>query len=196
MKVIGLTGGIGSGKTTVARMMEEQFDAYVIITDNVAKNFMEKGNISYMLTVEYFSDKILSADGNIDRKKLGDIVFNDSDKLKKLNSFSHPYVREYVLDKIKECRDSGIYSYLIVETALLLEAGYREFCDEVWYVHVDESIRRKRLKNDRGYSDKKIDEILNNQLSDENFMKICDIVIDNSSDMENIKMQLKKLLVK
>ena len=195
MKIIGLTGGIGSGKSTVAKVLQEKFNAYLIFTDDVAKDLMSKGQISYKLTVDYFGQGILDETGEIDRKKLASIVFGDKEKLEKLNSFSHPYVEEFVQNKIKELKETNEYSIIVVETALLLEVGYERFCDDVWYVTAPEEVRRDRLKQSRGYSDEKIDSILKNQMSDEVFRKSCPHVLENNGPIDKIEQQIQVLLV-
>lgn len=196
MKVIGLTGSVGSGKSTVANVFKEKFHAFVIFTDDVAKELMKKGQISYQLTVDYFGSDILDEEGEIDRKKLASIVFQDADELKKLNSFSHPYVERYVQDTIKQIKQSGEYEYVVVETALLLEAGYQRFCDEVWFVTVNDEIRRKRLKESRGYDDAKIDSILKNQMSDMTFQSVATHILNNDCGIDKIEQKIQVILEK
>lgn len=195
MKVIGITGSVGSGKTTVAKILKEYWNAHLIITDDVAKELMTRGNISYRFIVEFFGDGILDSNQEIDRKKLGEIVFADKSALIKLNSFTHPYVREFVLEEIKRVKTLNEASFIVVETALLIEAGYQEFCDEVWYVTAKDSTKRQRLKVSRGYSDEKIDSILQNQLSDDEYRKYCKVVLPNDGDIAAIKNEIQNLLV-
>lgn len=195
MKVIGITGGVGSGKSTASNLLQKHWNAHIIITDEVARDLMRKGNISYKRIVEYFGDGILDVDQEIDRKRLSEIVFADKEALQKLNSFTHPDVRDFVLAEIKRVKEQGEAEFIVVETALLIEAGYQEFCDEIWYVTAKESVRRERLRRFRGYSDEKIDRIINNQLSDEEYKKHCTVVLDNSGDLEGIRHQLELILV-
>ena len=194
MKVIGLTGSVGSGKSTVAKMMEEKFHAYVIYTDEVAKDFMKPGQVSYQLTLNYFGTNILFENGEIDRGKLASIVFQDEKKLATLNSFIHPYVKEYVLETIEKVKESGVHSYCVVETALLLQAGYTGFCDEIWIVTLMDEIRRKRLKESRGYSDEKIDSILKNQLSEQKLRDAATHIIENNGDIDKLEQEIQFLL--
>lgn len=195
MKVIGITGSVGSGKTTVAKILKEHWNAYLIITDEVAKELMKKGNTSYRLIVAFFGVDILDARQEIDRKKLGKIVFADKDALIKLNAFTHPYVREFVLAEIKRVKAQNEASYIVVETALLIEAGYQEFCDEVWFVTAADSVKRQRLKMSRGYTDEKIDSILENQLSDEEYRKHCKVVLSNEGNLDEVMDKIENLLV-
>lgn len=195
MKVIGLTGGVGTGKSTVAKVLADKFNAYLIFTDDIARDLMRKGEISYRLVVEYFGEGILDEEKEIDRQKLATIAFGDKEKLAKLNSFSHPYVEEFVTNKIAEIKKEKQYSLIVVETALLLEVGYEKHCDEVWYVAAPEATRRARLKESRGYTDEKIDAILMNQMSDEVFRTRCSHTIENDGDIDKIEQQIQLLLV-
>ena len=145
----------------------------------------------YKKIVEHFGMDILHLDGTIDRKRLGEIVFSDEIELEYLNSLIHPGVREYIDNKLKESMPDENF---VIESAILVEAGYKDICDEIWYIYVDESIRRTRLKSSRGYTNEKIDSILNNQLSDEEFRKNADIIIDNSKSVENTEFQIKKVV--
>lgn len=194
MKVIGLTGNIGSGKTTVANLLQEKYNAYVIFSDLVAKKLMEPGQISYLRIVEEFGPSILDDKKQIDRNKLAEVVFGDCEKLSLLNSLTHPYVEEYILEDIKRANKSGKYKYAVVETALLYQVHYDRFCDVVWVVVAEDEIRRQRLKDSRGYSDEKIDAILENQMTNDEFRRRTTYIIENSADLNNIDKQLQNML--
>lgn len=202
MKIIGLMGGVGSGKSTVADILEKEYGAHLIITDDIAKKLSEKGEESYQLIVSYFGTEILNGDGQIDRKKLSKIVFADKEKLKKLNSFTHPLVMKRVINEIEQIKESNEHktteepiSYVVIETALLIEAGYRNLCDTVWYVAVDEEIRKQRLMSNRGYSEEKIAAILKNQMSDKDFGDNSDIVLYNNGNIDDLRKEIKLLMV-
>ncbi len=194
MKVIGLTGGVGTGKTTVARLLEREFGAYLILTDEIAKEMMEPGGISYQLVTEYFGPTVVGTDGKINRTKLAQIVFADKEKLKLLNSFSHPFVKEYVLNEIEKIKNMQSHSMIIVETALLIEAGYMSFCDEVWVVTASLNNRRDRLKLSRGYTDEKIDSILQSQVSEDAYLQCAKQVIVNDEGESQIREQITKMI--
>ncbi|WFR54941.1 dephospho-CoA kinase [Anaerocolumna sp. AGMB13025] len=193
MKVIGITGGIGSGKSLVSDIMRDTFHAYLINTDQIAHKFMEKGEVSYRLIVEYFGEEILSPSGEIDRGVLGKIVYKDEDKLLKLNSFSHPYVMEYVRNLITEKKKEKI-ELICVETALPIQAGLKDFCDAIWYVYAPEGVRRERLKQSRNYDEQKMNEIFKNQISDFEYRNASTHVIINDYPIEKIKEQIQILL--
>jgi len=194
MKVIGITGGIGSGKSLVADIMIKKYKAYLINSDSIAKEQMLPGGISYKGVVEYFGKEILMEDGTIDKVKLSKIVFNDKDKLLKLNSLTHPNVLAEVQRIIAEKRESKTVPYCIIETALMIEAGYDFVCDEVWYVNSSQSLRRDRLKQYRSYTDERIDVIFKSQSKEEDFLKAYKKVIYNDGDLYRLEYQIDNLL--
>lgn len=194
MKVIGVTGGAGSGKSEVLRLLREDFGAYVIMADDVAKKLSAKGGASYDAVVGYFGRGILDENEEIDRGKLAAIVFGHQKLLEKLNSFTHPKVKTEIQKEIAQAAAVGEYRFVALEAALLIEAGYEDVCDEFWYVFTSEEIRRRRMKETRGYSDEKIDSIIKNQLSEEDFRKACRQVIINNTTLEDVRLQLEKIV--
>ncbi len=194
MKVIGLTGGIGSGKSLVAKILEEKYNACLLNTDKIAKEQMEPGGISYLEVVDYFGRDILTEEGVIDRGKLAAIIFEDKSKRLKINEITHPKVLAWVESEINRIRLKGDVPYLVVETALMIEAGYDYICDEVWYVHTPEEERRRRLKEQRNYSDEKMDTIFENQSKEEVFRARFPKVIENIGDVSLLKEQVECLI--
>ena len=194
MKVYGITGGAGTGKSEVIKMLQQNFGGCVIMSDEVARELMQKGNISYQLIVEYFGRDILMDDGEIDRKKLADHVFNNKEALEKLNSMTHPYVKEEIRKLIAEAEASGECRFVALESAILLECGYEDICDEFWYVYTKPEIRRQRMKETRNYSDEKVDSVMRNQQPDEVFFKQCSFVIENNTTLSDVYAQLKEKL--
>ena len=194
MKVYGITGGAGTGKSEVIKMLQQNFGGCVIMSDEVARELMQKGNISYQLIVEYFGRDILMDDGEIDRKKLADHVFNNKEALEKLNSMTHPYVKEEIRKLIAEAEASGECRFVALESAILLECGYEDICDEFWYVYTKPEIRRQRMKETRNYSDEKVDLVMRNQQPDEVFFEQCSFVIKNNTTLSDVYAQLKEKL--
>lgn len=194
MKVIGITGGVGCGKSTVIDEFARCYDAGVIRADDVAKQLMIKGGSAYRQAADIFGEDILMENGEIDRVKLSGIVFNNKNKLIVLNSIIHPAVKKYILEEVTRQKLCEAHEYCLVEAALLIEDHYEVFCDEFWYIYADAQTRRKRLKESRGYSDERIDSMIKNQLSEEQFRKHCKYVIDNSGDINNTMEQIKKVL--
>lgn len=194
MKVYGITGGAGTGKSEVIKMLQQNFGGCVIMSDEVARELMQKGNISYQLIVEYFGRDILMDDGEIDRKKLADHVFNNKEALEKLNSMTHPYVKDEIRKLIAEAEASGECRFVALESAILLECGYEDICDEFWYVYTEPEIRRQRMKETRNYSDEKVDSVMRNQQPDEVFFEQCSFVIKNNTTLSDVYAQLKEKL--
>jgi dephospho-CoA kinase len=195
MKVIGITGGVGSGKSTITDILKDKYNAFVISTDHIAHILMEKGNISYNRIVETFGSGILDQEGNIDRKVLGSIVYDNPEKLKLLNRLTHPYVMKYVMDVIEEKRKEKV-TLICVETALPKAAGLHDFCDEVWYIYATEDIRRERLQKFRNYSNEKIDRMFSNQIKEVEYKEISTRMIDNSLSIEDVTKQIGRILKK
>lgn len=193
MKVVGITGGVGSGKSMVLAHLKEAYHGMVYELDQVAKDLQRKGTSCYEEIVQCFGSGILAKDGELDRKHLAEIVFSTPEKLEQLNHIVHPAVTDYVLQEIEGARNTGV-KYFFIEAALLLENDYDAICDELWYIHTSESVRRERLKASRGYTDHKIDEIIASQLPEEVFFQRCDYVIENSGDFEETKRQIGELL--
>lgn len=194
MKVYGITGGAGTGKSEVIKMLQQNFGGCVIMSDEVARELMQKGNISYQLIVEYFGRDILMDDGEIDRKKLADHVFNNKEALEKLNSMTHPYVKDEIRKLIAEAEASGECRFVALESAILLECGYEDICDEFWYVYTKPEIRRQRMKETRNYSDEKVDSVMRNQQPDEVFFEQCSFAIKNNTTLSDVYAQLKEKL--
>lgn len=193
MKVIGVTGEVGSGKSVVLSILEKDYHAETILADLVAHDLMQPGGKSYEDIVEAFGDGILNDDGTIDRVKLGNIVFHDAEKLQKLNAITHPNVKEEIKNRIQKIREQGTASMILLEAALLIESGYEDVYDELWYIYVDRETRYRRLQEGRGYTREKTDSIMQKQLTEEQFRKYADVVIDNSYSIEETKQQIRNI---
>ena len=194
MKFIGITGGVGAGKTTVLAAIAKQFMARILLADEIAHQLMEPGTSCYdRLRGLFGQDDVWRLDGRFDRGKLARILFSDEQKRSKLNAIVHPAVKKYVMEQVRLERERGQYEYLFFEAALLIEEGYDQLCDELWYIYTSEENRRARLIADRGYSDQKIDDIFAAQRSEEEFRKYCTREIDNNQDIDFVIKQLKQI---
>lgn len=191
MRMIGITGGVGSGKSQVLSWLREHCQGEFLEADRVAHRLMARGGSCYAAIVELFGREILGEEGEIDRKKMGSRVFQDRELLKKLNAIVHPAVKAYIREAADRARARGD-KFLFLEAALLIEEKYDEICDELWYVYAEEAVRRERLKKSRGYSDEKIDGMLASQLPEEEFRKHCCFVLDNSGDFSDTAKQLEQ----
>ncbi len=195
MKIIGITGGVGAGKSTVLQFLKEEFGAYVLQADAVGHLVMEPGQVCYDAVVELFGEKIRNNDKTIDRSRVSDVVFSNGEMLKKLNAIVHPAVKEYILRKAAEERAAGC-GLFVIEAALLLEEHYQNFCDEIWYVHADQENRIRRLMKSRGYSREKAENIIKNQASEGFFRAHADFTVDNNGNPEKTYSQIKGRLRK
>lgn len=184
MKVIGITGGVGSGKSRVLSYLEEKHHAVICQADQVAWELQKPGQKCYLQIVEHFGTSILNDDKTIDRKVLGQIVFENNAKLQVLNTIMHPAVKSEIQKCILMEKEKGTKLFFL-EAALLIEEHYDEICDELWYIYTSEPIRRQRLKDSRQYSDAKIDAIMASQLSEERFRVACKVIIENGGMFED-----------
>lgn len=194
MEVIGITGGVGSGKSEILAYLEKRTNCRIIIADRVAHELEKRGGACYERIVELLGEEVLAENGEIDKVKMAAAIFADKKLLARINSIVHPAVKEYILSEIAREKEEDRYEYLFIEAALLIEDGYIEIVDELWYIHADETVRRDRLKASRGYSDEKIDSIIREQLSEEDFYRHCAAVIDNSKQLSAAYEQIDKKL--
>lgn len=194
MRIIGVTGGVGAGKSTVLSYLEEKYGARVIQADMVGHEVMEPGNAAHDEILKVFGTGILASDGRIDRKNLGDIVFHEPDKLARLNAIVHPAVKAEILKRLAEYEREGA-DCAVVEAALFLEENYDAFCHETWYIYADEQCRRARLRKSRGYTDERIDRMFASQRTHEEFLRRCGAVIDNNGAEEDTCRQIDRRMI-
>ncbi len=194
MKVIGITGGVGAGKSEILKYLKEQHGAVVVEADKVGHLLMEPGKRCYQEILEIFGEHILNKDQTINRGALGKIVFADKALLEKLNRIIHPGVKAYIAEQIEREKAAGKTDYFVVEAALLLEDHYDVICDEIWYIDTNTEVRKVRLKESRGYDEEKIASIMANQKSPEEFKNACQAVIDNSGNLTDTHKQIDKQL--
>lgn len=194
MKIIGLTGGTGSGKGFVSERLKAR-RAFVMDADAIAHEIIEKGKPAYDEIVDYFGKDILDENGEIIRRKLGDIVFSDKDKLAFLNSCTHKYINMEILKKIEEVKpQTNVYSAIVIDAPLLAEAGLTDICDDIWVVYADSEVRVKRIMERDSITEEQARNRIASQKSWEEYKELGAVIIDNSSDDENVERQLDSLL--
>ena len=195
MKFIGITGGVGAGKSAILSYLDKKEEIRVMLADEIAHTLMKPGTECYEKIREAFSGaELYEKDGTFDRKKLADFLFSDEDRRLTLNGIVHPAVKQYVKEQYALEKEKGGLAFLILEAALLIEEHYDEICDELWYIYTSEEHRRARLKESRGYSDEKINGIFQSQLTEEEYRSACAVVIDNNGPIEGTYAQIEKAL--
>ena len=191
MKVIGVTGGVGSGKSSLLKRIGEEYSCVILYADDAAKEIEKPGRKCYDELVSLLGKEILDEEGQIHKGKMSARIFGDDDLREKVNNIIHPGVREYILARIREEKEAGKVDWFFLEAALLIECGYLAVVDEMWYIHADRKVRRERLKKGRGYTDEKIDAIMNSQLGEEEFRHNCHFTVDNSGTLEEAMSQVR-----
>jgi dephospho-CoA kinase len=194
IKLIGLTGGICSGKSLVSKFLNQQ-KIPIISSDDIAHQILKKNSHVFRKIIACFGDKILTKSKNIDRKKLAQIIFNDPLKRKKLNSITHPIIISKIFEEIEKLRKKN-YKIIALEIPLLIETGFFKMVDFVIIVYAKKTDQIQRLiARDRLT---RIDAIkrINSQMSYTIKRKYADYVIDNSRDISYTKKQVKDLIIK
>ena len=194
MMTIGITGGVGAGKSQILSYIEERYNSKVIRADEVAHLLEEPGHECYDRIVALLGSDVLQEDGAIDKKKMAAVIFNDKEKLSGINAIIHPEVKKYIIEQIQTEKKAEVIDFLFIEAALLIEEHYDEIVDEMWYIHTDIEIRSKRLAQSRQYSAERIANIMRGQLSEEEFRKHCSVVIINNGDLEETYKQINYIL--
>lgn len=194
MKVIGITGGIGSGKSALLAAVQKEYRCKVLLADDIANFLKEPGQCCYEPIVYLLGQDVLDEKGMIDRQKMAAKIFSNESFLELVNAIVHPAVKQYIKEHIEQERQKGELDFLFVEAALFLEAGYRDMTDCVWYIYARKEVRIERLQSGRGYTLEKIQSIMGKQLSEDVFRQKCDAVIDNSDTLEQSMEQVRKEL--
>ena len=172
MKIIGITGGVGSGKTQVLSYIEKHYKCRIVRSDETAHLLYEPGQECYKKLVALLGLEILAEDKTIDKGKMAAVIFSNKMLLERVNQIVHPEVKNYILRQIEYEKGKGVVDYFFIEAALLIEEHYDQIVDELWYIYADTQIREKRLVENRQYSTQKIAYIMEGQLSEEEFRKL------------------------
>ena len=191
MKVIGLTGGIGSGKSTVSQFLAE-LGAVTLDADEVGHETFKPDTEIWREVVAAFGRQVLTHDGNIDRKKLSEMVFGNAESLSRLNQIMHPRMYAMVKAQLEEHRRQGI-SVVVLEAPLLLEAGWTSLVDEVWVTVASESTVLRRLQEQKELSSEQVLARIRSQLSSGERVKHAKVVINTDCDLDELKSKVKEL---
>jgi len=191
MKVIGLTGGIGSGKSTVSQFLAE-LGAVIINADKVGHEAFKPDTEIWREIVSAFGRQILTSNGDIDHKKLGEIVFGNPDSLARLNQIMHPRMYDMVKAQLEEYRRQGV-GVVVLEAPLLLEAGWTPLVDEVWVTVAPKSTMLKRLQERTRMTEQESLARIRTQMSDEERVKHADVVINTDCSLDELKARVSSL---
>jgi dephospho-CoA kinase len=189
MKVIGVTGGIGSGKSTAAEILA-QLGAVVIDADRVGHDVYRPGSVGWDRVVAQFGREIVAEDGGIDRRRLGSIVFTDSARLAQLNAIVHPLIREAVAARIAAERAAARAPAVVVEAALLVEAGWHTLVDEVWVITAAPALVEERLVRQRGLAPAAVAARMRAQLADAERIAHAAVVVENTGSLDELRTRL------
>ncbi len=192
MKTVGITGGIGSGKTTAARILGE-LGAHVIDADTVGHDLYRPGSAAWQPVVDCFGRDVVADDGTIDRRRLGAIVFADPTQLKRLNAIMHPLMREEIGRRIAAHRAAGGREPIVLEAAVLIEANWLSLVDELWLVVARPEIVVERVAAQRGIDRAAITARIQAQLTDAERRSHATVVIDNSGSVDDLRAEAQRL---
>jgi dephospho-CoA kinase len=190
MRVIGLTGGIASGKSTASNILRK-YGYPVIDADIIAREIVEVGEPALSEIVDYFGDEILNSDGSLNRRELGNIVFSDENKLKVLNEITHKRINDKIKHTIETYGKRKAYDVVFLDAALLIEMNMRKLVDELWLVSVNPEIQLKRLMGREDINIEDAKNRINAQMTLKEKRKFADVVIDNSGTYLELEEQLK-----
>lgn len=192
MKIIGLTGGIATGKSQVSSILSE-LGAMVIDADIVAREVVQKGLPAWQQLKDTFGEEYFLSNGELNRRKLGQLVFSHPDELAKLNSITHPAIKARIEDRINDLKVQGYNGIVVVDAALLLEAGWETMVDQVWVVDAPMEKRIERImKRDNLTRDQALSRI-NSQMSQQERIAKADKIIYNNSDIDSLREQVLRI---
>lgn len=192
MRIIGITGGIGSGKTTTAKILES-LGAYIIDADEIAKGLLKNGYKAYNEIIDFFGSEILDENYEIDRKKLAGIVFNDKSKLTVLNEIMHTQVYIKIKDIINQLKQEDFKGIVILDVPIPNEE-FKKISDEIWVVDSDDETRISRVVKRMGITREEAVKRMNAQLKREDYLRLADKVIRNKGTEEALKSLVINLL--
>ncbi|KNY25224.1 Dephospho-CoA kinase [Pseudobacteroides cellulosolvens ATCC 35603 = DSM 2933] len=189
MKIIGVTGPIGSGKSTLSDYFAKK-GAKVIDADLIYREVVHKGKPALTEIVRVFGNEVLDGEGQLDRKKLASIVFNDKVKLEVLNGLTHKYIIEEIIEEIKKARESHV-EVLVIECPIPIKHGFIDLVDEVYVVVADEKVRAERIMKRNNLSFDDALKRIRSQMTNDEYISIADKVIRNESDFDSLIAQLE-----
>ena len=190
MKILGLTGGISCGKSTIARMLKE-LGANIIDTDKIAHELAEIGEPLYLAYLEHFGEDILLEDKKLNRREIAIRIYNDPNEREWINSVAHPIIRQRVEEEISRLKETGAKS-AVLDAPLLFEVGWQNYADVIWVAYVNRQLQIKRLKKRDRIGRANAEKRLNAQMPIEEKKKLADVVICNENGLEELRQEVSK----
>jgi dephospho-CoA kinase len=192
MLIVGVTGGVASGKTTVSRMFEKE-GAYLIDADQIARELVQPQRPAWKEIVRFFGKEILGKDGTIDRKRLADIAFSDSGKRGVLNEIIHPRIEKEMWRMKKQIGRKDPYAVIIFDAPLLVETGFHREVDKVVVVTSKETQQIKRLKKRAGMTREETQRIISSQMALEKKVGVADFIIPNEGSLKATRRRVREV---
>ncbi len=186
MKILGVTGGSGTGKTVVCRILKEQ-GGKIIDADVVSKKLQQKGQPVYDAIVAHFGDCVVGADGELDRKMLGSIVFNDKAQMQALNGLVHTHVAAEMKRRVEGYREEGDIPFVVLDVPIPIEEGFFDTCNTVWAVVANDDLRISRLMKRMMIPEAEAVKRIGAQMSNREYSDLADCVIENEGNVEDLK---------
>lgn len=194
MRIIGVTGAIGSGKSVVSKILND-LGAVIIDADILSRAVTAKGSDALGELVSYFGGEILMQNGELDRKRLADMTFNDKVKLHALNSITHKHIVKKIKSAIENIKSTGKSEVIVVDAPIPLEHGFIDVVDEVWVVTADRDKRIGRIMERSGYTFEEAESRLNSQMKDEEYLRLADEILENNGEIEELEKAVVKLFL-
>ena len=192
---IGLTGGIGSGKSTIANYIRKHKNIPILDADNFSRELIKPNTYGYKKILEYFGNQIIDSkndsDSAINRKLLRKIIFNDSESKKWIEELLHPLIKERMIEECSQCKN---HQTILLVIPLLFEANFENICTEIWLVKCSNEVQKERLITRDKISEKEAHKMINLQMGFEEKRKLSDIILDNSDDQNKWINKIKELL--
>lgn len=194
MHIIGVTGAIGSGKSIVSKILSD-LGAVIIDADVLARAVTSKGSEALSELVSYFGAEILNENGELNRKKLAELAFNDKIKLHALNSITHKHIVRKIKLAVENIKAAGKNEVVVIDAPLPVENGFLDVVDEVWVVTSDREKRIKRIMERSGYTGEEAESRINSQMKDEEYLKLATEVLENNREIEELEKAVVKLFL-
>ena len=194
MKIIGITGGVGAGKSTVLNILKELCSCEIVMADDAAKELMQYGKPLSEVAIELFGIESYRDDFSLNTAHISTLMYQNEELKNKWTSAVHPAVKKEIISRIENAKKNKSIKYFFLEAALLLEEKYDLICDEIWYIYADEDVRIERIMTNRGYSKEKSQSIIKNQKSHEEFKSGSHWIVDNGLSVDETRIQLENKL--